>query len=57
MFDERVIENPDKVIAVCNEEDITYLELYNEVNMCASELMKYNMLNPYHQLLTVYNYS
>ena len=40
MFDERVIENPDKVIAVCNEEDITYLELYNEVNMCASELMK-----------------
>lgn len=40
MFDEKVTENPDKVIAVCNEKEITYLELYNKVNRCALELVE-----------------
>ena len=40
LFNKKVDENPNKVIAVCNEQEMTYLELDNSVKSLAEELRK-----------------
>lgn len=40
MFNKKVVENPNKIIAACNDQEISYLEIENGVNSLAEELRR-----------------